>query len=266
MQSVFVIQRDLEDYLARLRMDDPDQYAVRLANLYDSQRSSLQPEEDFLARMRRIRTVFFKSNRDIDRREFEKQLLVRLDRRYLKKKDSCPEFPGGVEPERQWLARERGKPRTIARLLGAFKRGVESRGVDSFWVSRKKGKLQSRPEQIGQSLLALYAKGVLEERGGLVLREFASGIGYIDMGIAFASTLHLLELKVLTTSGLIGVAQLGRYMHNEGRGEGWLVVFDARTPRQREAGGSVERVELPEGLVHVICIDINPLPPSGSGR
>jgi hypothetical protein len=35
---VFSIQRFLEDLFARGRNDDPDQYAIALANLYDRRR------------------------------------------------------------------------------------------------------------------------------------------------------------------------------------------------------------------------------------
>lgn len=263
MASVFAVQRDLEDYLDRLGVEDRDQYAVRLANLYDGHRRSLDASA-FLARMAAIRTVVFKTHRELDRQEFERRLLERLDSRYLKKKS--PDFPGGVALEHQIL-QQRERRRSIRDLLSLFQRAVEGRAVESFWESRTQGRLKPQPETIGSSLLAVFTKGALRDRG-LVLKEFASGIGYVDIGIVLSgSTIHLIELKVVRGSEIVGVEQLGRYMRTEDRREGWLVVFDARKAgREPGPGEQLEPIRVEEGIVRVLRIDINPIPPSRSGR
>jgi hypothetical protein len=47
---VFSIQRFIEDYLNKRRLNDADQYAVALANLYDDYRHG-SSKDDFLQRM-----------------------------------------------------------------------------------------------------------------------------------------------------------------------------------------------------------------------
>jgi len=123
--------------------------------------------------------------------------------------------------------RLRAHRRSILALLAEFKKAVEARAVDAFWISRTKHRLRLKPEKIAQTLLAIFAKGALG-RQGLVLREFASGIGFVDVGIAFASVLHLIELKILKGQ-LTGANQLAAYMRTEGRNEGWLVLIDTRS-------------------------------------
>ena len=126
-------------------------------------------------------------------------------------------------------------------------------------ISRKKGKLHDVPETIAQALLAVFAKGVLGDDRGLVLREFASGIGYVDLGIVFSSTLHLVEIKILRDGELTGVEQLDTYMRTEGRKQGWLLVVDARRVPK---GDLPDSIRVGNRLVHVVGVEINPIPPS----
>ena len=55
---VFELQRYLEDLFERRQLSDLDQYAVKLANLYDQARHAT----GFEKRMRRISTSFFRIN------------------------------------------------------------------------------------------------------------------------------------------------------------------------------------------------------------
>jgi len=81
---IFSIQRYLEDYLGRAGFNDPDQYAVHLAKLYDSARPG-KSDTVFLAAMRRIRTVFYRTNPGTQRSPFERKLLTMLDTKFKKK-------------------------------------------------------------------------------------------------------------------------------------------------------------------------------------
>jgi hypothetical protein len=149
---------------------------------------------------------------------------------------------------------------TIQSIIKGFVHAVEARAIDAFWQSRKKSKLMSHAEKIGQTLLALYAKGVLSDRdSGLILRELFSGIGFVDVAIGLGGTLHLIEMKVIRST-LIGASQLETYMRTENRARGWLVYFDARHPSRRDA--IPPSMMTPAGVVTVVAIDINPLAPS----
>ena len=144
-------------------------------------------------------------------------------------------------------------------LLSEFKKMIEARGIDSFWISRTKGQLRLRAETIAQVLLAAFAKGVIGN-DGFVLREFGSGIWFVDVGVSFGSVLHLIELKVLKAGKFTGASQLATYMETEERKKGWLVIIDAR---KRQSATIPAKVRTSTGSIAVIVVNVNPAPPSG---
>jgi hypothetical protein len=82
---IFSIQRFLEDYFQRRGLEDVDQYAIRLANAFD--RLPPGATSDAVAKeIGRIRTAFFRRNRDLDRRTFESDLAAVLCGRFKKKR------------------------------------------------------------------------------------------------------------------------------------------------------------------------------------
>ena len=241
--------------MSRRGVPDSDQYSVRVASLYFEKREG-NTYEDFLTKMRSVRTVSFKNAPTVDRSKFEKLLLKQLDGKFTKKKWSDFQFPGGVHSERAKLCRKRA---SIGKIVASFKDAVEARAIDSFWESRKKGSLRSGPEKIAQGLFATFLYGVLKDRG-LVVRELSSGIGFVDFAVLLTNVPHLVEMKVLT-SKFTGVSQIATYMQNEKRQEGWLLVVDARPVNQRNENPQ-EKINLPQGTVRVVTIDINPDVPS----
>jgi hypothetical protein len=125
-------------------------------------------------------------------------------------------------------------------------------------VSRKARRLQARPEQIGQGLLAVFAKGVVSD-SGLVLREILSGTGFVDVVIVLGRTPHLIELKIMK-GRYQGATQLSTYMNTESRRIGWLLLFDARPNDRREI--IPEKTNLKHGVINNVVVDINPPAPS----
>lgn len=96
---------------------------------------------------------------------------------------------------------------------------------------------------------------------GSVIREMASGIGFVDVAITFSSgLLHVVELKMLKGLRVPGIAQLAQYMKHENRNEGWLVLFDARNRSHKREIPSLYRRAA--GTIRTVLIDINPTPPS----
>ena len=81
---IFSIQRFLEDYFARRNLRDVDQYAVSFSNLYDRERQG-KSASAFLKTARRIRTLFYRNNLQLNRSEFEKSILTVLDGQLKKK-------------------------------------------------------------------------------------------------------------------------------------------------------------------------------------
>ena len=253
---IFSIQRYIEDYFQRRNLSDVDQFAVRVANSFAEWMH--QPTDvQLLKAVHRIRTVFFQNNSNLNRKDFESSLIRLLRSRY-KKKDQSDEFPGGVKTERRLLLQQPHV--TIQSIIRGFVCAVEARATDTFWQSRKKGKLAKRPEKIGQALFAVFAKGVLSDhRFGLVLREVLSGIGFVDIAIVIRTTIHLIEMKLIR-SNFTGVSQLQTYMKTENRKHGWLVYFDARDPTSRDVIPA--SIVTPSGTISVVGIDINPIAPS----
>jgi len=181
-----------------------------------------------------------------------------LLRSRFKKKDQFDKFPGGVNSERRRLLQ---LPRvTIKSIINGFVHAVEARAVDAFWQSRRKRKLANRPEKIGQALFAVFAKGVLSDRRpGLVLRELLSGVGFVDIAIVIANSIHLIEMKLIGSS-FTGVSQLETYMKTENRKHGWLLYFDARHAGKRNTIPA--STSTPSGTISIVGIDINPAAPS----
>lgn len=263
---LFSAQRFLEDLFRASGLRDPDQYAVTLANLYFSRRAGASKKK-FLEVMRKAKTAFFRVN-GIDRDGFEQKLLSALDQRFKKKLETnpAPALKERLGPAIRTEARiiRRAPRRTMGMLLQSFRRGVQSLGIDQFWKSRRAGQLKPYPEAIARDTLAVMLHGVLEGRS-IALKEIASGIGRIDVSVARASgnriVLDIVELKVLKSGALKGAAQLGRYLQNADRKEGWLVVIDARRPARKTP--LPKRIQLNGSCVaHVVVVDINPPAPS----
>jgi hypothetical protein len=255
---LFSIQRLLEDSFEAKHLVDVDQYAVRLANVYAQKRAS-SSDDELRKAVGRVRTAFYRRNPLPDRKAFERALLSRLDAKFKKESVSHSgfEFPGGVSRERVRLQR---KPRRSLRdILEEFKHATESRGVDTIWESRTAGRLRRRPEKVAQGMLSQFVMGVLSNRGGELLRELASGTGFVDIVVRLSTVPHLVELKILRDK-LEGPAQLEAYMKSERKSVGWLVVFDARKPDRKTAVPLTMRTKA--GIVNIICVDVNPLAPS----
>jgi Holliday junction resolvase-like predicted endonuclease len=253
---IFSVQRFLEDYFRRRSLADVDQYAVRVANLFDRFGTEITGTN-----LARVRTAFYRRNRQLNRRQFEAELAAGLKARF-KKKAADPIFQRFKRTLGAARARLGGRRRSVAVLLSEFKSAVEAYSISAFWDSRKELKLRRRPEDIAQNLLAVFAKGTLGT-SGLVLRELKSGIGFVDVVISFGAVLHLVEIKILQARQFVGANQLATYMRTERRRAGWLVLIDTRRPSKRTP--VPPRIDTSAGSIRTVVIDINPVPPHQRG-
>ena len=258
---LFEIQGYIQDYFNKLNLTDSDGYAVHLANDYFNRRKT-ESDEEIVTSFLAIRTVFFSSNAIDSKHDFIVRLLKRIDGRFKKKFLTMQlDFPGGIEAEKEKF---RSVPDlSVEALLTEFVRATESRAIDSFWQSRKKGLLRRKPEKIGQSLFAVFAKGALLDRSGIIIREFQSGIGFVDVGLILGEVLNVIEIKVVN-SKFTGYNQLARYMRNESLNVGYLLIFDGRTFGKKTAIPNVLKVQ--EGIINVYVGDINPEVPSSMNK
>jgi hypothetical protein len=79
-------------------------------------------------------------------------------------------------------------------------------------------------------MLMAYLQRVVNG-GGKVAREYALGMGRMDLMIHFEGDRYPIEIKVRRESSNpepLGLRQLGAYMDACGAPEGWLVIFDRR--------------------------------------
>ena len=255
---IFSVQRYLEDYFVQRGLTDVDQYAIRIANAFDQQQPNTA-EQAFVDAISKLRTAFYSRNRNLDRRAFEIEIARKLRQRFKKKRTNEHASIGFIRAIPSSRKRFRTRRRSINQLLSEYKMAVEARGIGSYWSSRKKGKLRSYPERIAQDQLALFAKGVLGPRG-LVIRESASGIGYVDVGIAFAAVLHLIELKVFSGGRFKGASQLAQYMKTENKSKGWLILIDTRNDTSTFV--IPDSLDVPQGRIVIVVIRLNPIAPS----
>ena len=100
---IFSIQRYLEDHFNRCGLTDPNQYAVSIAKLYDRERYG-KTATTFLASMKRIRTVFYRTNSHTQRDGFERKILALLDSKFKKKDYFSSRRQSPQELKRQALA------------------------------------------------------------------------------------------------------------------------------------------------------------------
>jgi len=254
--TIFSVQRFLEDHFERRGLADVDQYAVRVANAFERLGPSAT-DKTLAVALGRVRTTFFRRNHDLHRKEFELRLSATLRRRFKKKRPDATlkGFERGLAYARRRLRARRR--RSIESLLSEFKVAVEARAVDAFWDSRTNQRLRSKPEKIAQGLLAVFARGVLGS-DGLVLREIASGIGFVDVGISFGRVLHLIELKLLSAQ-LTGPNQLASYMRTEQRNEGWLLLIDVRRTGNSHAIPAI--INTAAGQIKTVTVSANPIAP-----
>lgn len=83
----------------------------------------------------------------------------------------------------------------------------------------------------------------------------------MDILVTFSSgLLHVVEMKMLKGNDIPGPAQLGKYMRDRDREEGWLVFFDARKPKRRKQTVP-SAITKTYGIIRTVVIDINPIPP-----
>ena len=110
-------------------------------------------------------------------------------------------------------------------------------------------------------MLSQFVMGVLSNRGGELLRELASGTGFVDIVVKLGSVSHLLELKILRGQ-FEGIAQWEAYMKSERRPVGWLVVFDVRKPGRKTAVPLTQHTKV--GIINVVCVDVKSSRPQSS--
>ncbi len=118
----------------------------------------------------------------------------------------------------------------MKKILLNFGRYISQIGVKAFYAEEKPY------EKTGQFLLTAWLYQFVKGGEGDVRDELLSGLGRLDIMLTYKGKKYIIETKVNRNddiSGIIeeGIFQLtGKYLATEDVSEGYLVVFDTRTP------------------------------------
>jgi hypothetical protein len=118
----------------------------------------------------------------------------------------------------------------MKRILLNFGRYISQIGVKAFYAEEKPY------EKTGQFLLTAWLYQFVKGGEGDVRDEVLSGLGRMDIMLTYKGKKYIIENKVNRSddiSGIIeeGISQLSeKYLATEAASEGYLVVFDTRTP------------------------------------
>lgn len=118
----------------------------------------------------------------------------------------------------------------MKRVLLNFERYVARIGVRAFYAEEKPY------EKTGQFLLTAWLYQFVKGEQGDLRYEVISGLGRMDILLTYKGKKYIIETKVNRHDDIKwiieeGVLQLsGKYMATEGTPEGYLVVFDTRSP------------------------------------
>jgi hypothetical protein len=123
-----------------------------------------------------------------------------------------------------------GNKLDMKRVLLNFDRYISRIGVRAFYAGKKPY------EKTGQFLLTAWLYPLVKGEEGELHYEVASGLGRMDVLLTYKGNRYIIETKVNDKGDVSwvieeGVRQLsGKYLASEGADEGYLVVFDTRTP------------------------------------
>ncbi len=139
-----------------------------------------------------------------------------------------------------------GNKLDMERILLDFEQYIAQIGVAAFYrewdvpaynlAQDTKGTKERKPyEKTGQFLLTAWLYQFVGGGSGELHYEVTSGIGRMDILLTYKSRKYIIETKInrrtLTRTIDAGISQLSKkYLVSESAGEGYLVVFDIKTP------------------------------------
>ncbi len=142
----------------------------------------------------------------------------------------------------------------MKRILLNFERYVARIGVRAFYAEEKPY------EKTGQFLLTAWLYQFVKGEQGDLRYEVITGLGRMDILLTYKGKKYIIEIKVNRHDDIKwiieeGVLQLsGKYLATEGTPEGYLVVFDTRTPVGTVCKPQTHRPEDKEVTALIIAI------------
>jgi len=118
----------------------------------------------------------------------------------------------------------------MKRILLNFGRYISQIGVKAFYAEEKPY------EKTGQFLLTAWLYQFVKGGEGDVRDEVLSGLGRLDIMLTYKGKKYIIEIKVNRHDDVRGIIEEGilqlssKYLATEDTSEGYLVIFDTRTP------------------------------------
>ncbi len=123
-----------------------------------------------------------------------------------------------------------GEKLDMERILLDFYRYITQIGVNAFYQEKKPY------EKTGKFLLTAWLYQFVKSEEGELRHEVPSGLGRMDIILTWKGRKYIIETKVNRYEDINdilgeGITQLsGKYLATEAADEGYLVIFDTRTP------------------------------------
>ncbi|MCP4155830.1 MAG: hypothetical protein GY757_49350 [bacterium] len=138
----------------------------------------------------------------------------------------------------------------MKRILLNFEQYITQIGVNAFQDKKPL-------EKTGQFLLTAWLYQFIRGGAGELRYEVVSGFGRMDILLTYKGKKYIIETKInrrkLSSTITEGVTQVSeKYMASEAVEEGYLVVFDQKTPVGEECEPEVHQV----GNKNVTCFTI----------
>jgi hypothetical protein len=133
-------------------------------------------------------------------------------------------------PPQEYTLPENPNVLDMKRILLNFNSYIAQIGVRAFYQEEKPY------EKTGQFLLTAWLYQFVRGGNGDLRYEVKSGLGRMDILLTYKGKKYIIETKVNRHNDLTGIINEGvtqlntKYLASEGKNEGYLVVFDTKTP------------------------------------
>ena len=150
----------------------------------------------------------------------------------------------GQDPD--WYVKSDGKL-NIEKVLEAY---IEFYKEHSELVTKRKTYTEAAHHLLFMAWLQRIVNG-----GGYITREYAAGLGRVDLCIDFAEERFAFELKLSSKKALTeGTKQLINYLHRLSLDSGWLIIFNRKAVEDWDKVGERQIVEEQGKRIEVIWL------------
>ncbi len=146
----------------------------------------------------------------------------------------------------QWYVKDNGKL-NIKKVLEAY---IEFYKEHSELVTKRKTYTEAAHHLLFMAFLQRIVNG-----GGYISREYAAGLGRVDLCIDFADERFAFELKLSSKKALTeGTKQLINYLHRLSLDSGWLIIFSRKAVENWDKVGERQIIEEQGKKIEVIWL------------